>query len=268
MQRLLILFSLGLLAGLLATGLGAPGLAHAWQVNRAYREVALALFTGAPPGRAEASLGSLAVGDAARAAWGRARLAKTQGLPAEGHYLQALASAAYLPLVRAAEPQNESLADAAFSRYPGDARASAWAGDALFTSNPGKALLFYQQAVASDPQDNLSWRRIADLTDQDQPHLAVEAARQACRLNPRAAGTCYQEARLAYRLGDWQRAVKAFGLIHANNWALYAEDWAQYILALQYLGRTDEAARRFAEAQAAAPADYAALLQRYARPTP
>jgi tetratricopeptide (TPR) repeat protein len=139
--------------------------------------------------------------------------------------------------------------------------AVAWLADAIIDTAPEEAMLLYQRAAELDPANDLHWRHIAELAEWEMPRIALEAARQACKLNPIADGSCFREARVAYRLGDWQRALDRYDFLLSRKSSFSPEDWARYILALQYLGRTDEAGYAFERAKAVAPADYGALFE-------
>jgi len=234
------------------------------QRNDAYLEVPQAMQGVETYSSVIETLEGFAAQDPVRAAWAKARLAAVNGLPAERYFEVIFQDPEYLHYARAAYREDVTLATLATQIHPEEWRAVGWAADVLLETNPEEAIFYYQKATELNPMDDLNWRHLAELAEWSDPEIAIEAAHTACRLNPVADGSCFREAVIAYRLGDWERCIGAYEFLIERDSDLYPESWAQYILVLEYLGRSEEAEQWFAEALKVAPADYGPLFDKLA----
>jgi tetratricopeptide (TPR) repeat protein len=169
----------------------------------------------------------------------------------------------YVGRVRDHAPTDAALATLAATRYPDDAEAAEWLGDALTATQPAAALTAYQRAVARQPDASLVWEKMGTLAAaQGQADLARTADRHACDLNPNRNGTCISAAHFAYVAGAWAECIQYY---ERAQYPEYSAQWVELIRAAQALGRPADAEHYLTLAQRRDPADYMHLLQ---TPTP
>jgi tetratricopeptide (TPR) repeat protein len=232
--------------------------------NDVYSEVAKALRGSGEYVETLERLEELKAEDPVNASWAEAVLAKSEGIYSVDHFESIFQDSRFIHYARAAYPEDVALASLAYQYHPENGRAVSWLADVLLVEDPERAIFYYQKATELNPTDDLNWRHLAELTEWKDPEVALEAAHKACRLNPVADGSCFREAIVAYRLGEWERCVQGYEFLTERDSILYPEHWTQFILALEELGRMDEADHWFEEAVEVAPADYGALFKQYA----
>jgi tetratricopeptide (TPR) repeat protein len=163
-----------------------------------------------------------------------------------------------VPLVRWARPNDETLARFAYGLYPSIPDSPAWLAGILVAKQPEEALKLYLEAAALDPIDNLRWEQIGVLAQQLKHNdIALDAFGKACAIFPRRYGNCIKAAQLSYNAGSWEQVIQYFEL---GSMPRTPPDWVLLIKAAQKLGRSADADSYLAQAEAAAPADYTALL--------
>jgi tetratricopeptide (TPR) repeat protein len=186
--------------------LGLAFVPAAWRLNTASLR---ALWVCA--GTAERTAPSLEVRTALVTA-GAARCAGDSELE-QVSLQQALAGKpAWLQVVRAAAPQNRSLAEAAVLAQPENPHAFFWLGDVLrMEGSTGLAVLEYRAGLQLDPEAADPWYWLGRLEEEaGNWQAAVGAYSQACVYQDSGKNGCVNAARLYFDHQDFELALARY----------------------------------------------------------
>ncbi|HMA33564.1 MAG TPA: tetratricopeptide repeat protein [Chloroflexia bacterium] len=235
-------------AGLLAAGvllllaLRAPSLAHSLVRNQV--AIAGVAACGQPPLLAldPAPAGRAAPDQGAWLAFAQARCrGDSAAVRAAGHDLLATA-ATRLDLVRVVAPTDSDLADFAARRYPDQAAAQFWLGDARAAHNdPPGAIAAYVRGLAIQPADAETWMALGHLyAAQGDEAATAKAYGQACYYVDHGKNGCLLAGQLDLKLGQYAPAAEAYRRVLQQLGTAPAYEQG-LVTALLALGRTDEA---------------------------
>lgn len=239
MQRLLILFSLGLLAW------QSPALLASWQHNRLAlqtRAVCFQTATGQPGGAAAAA-------SSAGPAWAAAMQAHCRGdQNSEQAAWRAViaASESRLSLAHAAAHDDFELARLSAETYPHNPKAWLWLAELLEKQGSREAaVLAYRTALEYRPYDGVLWVRVGNLLEQqNDPQAAILAFERACALQDLGGNGCYRAGLLYLQQQLYDQAAGHFYNALAQIGSAYRPAELGLARALAGQGQTAEAIQR------------------------
>lgn len=157
------------------------------------------------------------VANGVRATWLEGAVAHCRGdeAAARAAWRQLLAaSSARLPAVRAAAPQDVTLAQLAAERYPEEAVAFFWLGEAQAAAGQAhEAIAAYERALVLDPADGVAWRMLGDLYQESETagwQTAARAYDEACFRWDRGKNGCLRAGRLYLEQGRYGLAADRY----------------------------------------------------------
>jgi tetratricopeptide (TPR) repeat protein len=112
----------------------------------------------------------------------------------------------------------------------------------------------YEEVLSREPSHAAAWKGLGMVhAAQGSLRLASKPFRKACELDPRLDAACYFLGRNLYSLNQFDEAAQVFEKalpLDAQRWRVHAG----LALALEAIGRTEEAERHFREAVRQRPA--------------
>lgn len=147
-----------------------------------------------------------------------------------------------LDVAHAIENDNVDLARFASDRYPNNAEAHFWLGEALTKADDKSgAIQAYEQGLELQPDANV-WMELGSLYQSKDEYLqAVEAFDQACVLKDIQANGCSSAGELYLKLGNYELAAQRFQTSINEISQTWLPSEKGLVTALMALGRTQEA---------------------------
>ena len=147
-----------------------------------------------------------------------------------------------LPALRSMVPHDIDLAKYAVTLYPERSEAYFWLGDAyLKAGEKQQAANAFEQGLALDPTDGLTWRQLGDLyREGGDLGAAVQAYDKACFRVDQGKNGCPRAAGIYMQQGQYDLAAQRYrqSLEQLPNWHPAQKGLAEALLAM---GRQDEA---------------------------
>ncbi len=236
--RLLLAFALPIL--LIGRG---PALATAAVGNWAALAAVTPCGAHALPGR---PAGVPAVLPPATVAWLQFTHARCAGNPADVAVALRAAvqqSPARLAVLRATAPSDVALAQAAAARYPDQAGAYLWLGDAQYAAGDAPAAIrAYVRGLALQPTDANSWLLLGELYQaQGASVAAVQAYDQACRYVDHGKNGCPNAGALHMQLHEYGAAAASYQAADHQTGPVFHAQQRAAALALLAGGHSAEA---------------------------